>query len=192
MFTPVLCQVSVDNEPDTALVPSPSDVPRFLQYCEDELGIAGAMAYQSPLSRKRYGPDILADVTDEDLSKDDVGIPPGDVIRLKRGSVKWWNLSSGGKRKAGSRSSSHHDSHRGQKSRRTWSPEPSAGTEVQVRYEEKFPEGGGHTFWAGPLKQTTDLNVSNPNLYYYSDAFQEMVEVPPGYVPPVAAYTDPV
>lgn len=148
-----------------------------------------ASNFLSPLSRKHYGPDVLADVPNAELSGEDIAIPPGDVIRLKRASTKWWNLPVGGKRQVGSKSHSV-DSNRPRKRQRTQLPDQSEP--VQIRYEEKFPEGGGHTFWAGPLKETTPgSSATNPNLYYYSDAVQGMVPIPEGYLPPVAAYTNP-
>jgi hypothetical protein len=41
------------------------------------------------LKRARYGPDILMCIPDSSLT--DIGIPHGDVIRLKDGSSTWYN-----------------------------------------------------------------------------------------------------
>lgn len=66
----------------TPLKPSPGDLPWFLAYAEEHR-VPGAIGYRSPLQWKKYGPDILSYLINEALTSLDVGIPHGDVIRLK-------------------------------------------------------------------------------------------------------------
>jgi hypothetical protein len=54
------------------------------------------LQYEAKLSAKGYGPDILHLVSDESLCN--IGLLPGDVIRMKGGSAAWWN-SADAKRK---------------------------------------------------------------------------------------------
>ena len=71
------------------VLPSPSQLTRFLVHAETNLGVQDATLYESPLWHKRYGPDILHCVLDKVL--EEVGIFPGDAICLKDGAVVWWN-----------------------------------------------------------------------------------------------------
>ena len=82
------------------LIPSLSDLGQFLKFSEEKLGIMDASAYQSPLACKHYSSNILSRVPNEELSSAEVGIPPDDVIGLKEGNIKWWNMGAGGKHKA--------------------------------------------------------------------------------------------
>ncbi|KAF9041154.1 hypothetical protein BDP27DRAFT_1523082 [Rhodocollybia butyracea] len=71
--------------PPTATSPaknSPTKLPRFLQYAEKNLSIGDATSYRFCLEQARFGPDILALVDNKALT--DIGIPEGDVIRLKQ------------------------------------------------------------------------------------------------------------
>lgn len=60
---------------------------RFLAHCQKDLGILGALDYESPLRRHAYGPDILHKVELETLES--LGIPAGNAIRLKDASQPW-------------------------------------------------------------------------------------------------------
>ena len=71
------------------LVPSPSDLPRFLLYASSNLGVCNTLEFESPLHCKGYGPDILPWVADSSLTA--LSITDGDVLRLKEGSRAWWN-----------------------------------------------------------------------------------------------------
>ena len=76
---------------------TPTLLTRFLHDCEDNLGIANATLYESPLRRKSYSPDILHKVSDDAL--ENIGIPAGDVIRLKDASLPWYTGPSAKRRR---------------------------------------------------------------------------------------------
>jgi hypothetical protein len=68
---------------------TPSKLTRFLEYAEQELGVSQAMMYESSLHSIGAGLDILVEIADQELAR--IGLTPGDIIRLKKGSVTWWN-----------------------------------------------------------------------------------------------------
>jgi hypothetical protein len=108
------------------IVPSPSQLTRFLAHAESKLGVQGASLYESPLRRQRFGPDILHRVPDMALTE--IGIHPSDVIRLKDGAVAWWQ-GPDAKRK-----------------RNLFEPEPQDAPPAKVdtvAYERRFDDGGG-------------------------------------------------
>jgi hypothetical protein len=89
--TPLKTPSSMTTQSSPPQTHSPSDIHRYLTYAQDKLGVEDATTYLLPLQLKRYGPDILADVAVADLTAPDVGMAPGDALRLKRGSTDWWN-----------------------------------------------------------------------------------------------------
>jgi len=70
-------------------LPTPSKLTCFLQYAEANLGVESAQTLEPALQRLGVGPDILSEMDDTLLCE--AGISPGDIIRLKRGSIVWWN-----------------------------------------------------------------------------------------------------
>ncbi|KAJ7085267.1 hypothetical protein C8R44DRAFT_651224 [Mycena epipterygia] len=72
-----------------AAIPTPSKLPRFLEYAGQNLGVTSAPTFESRMRIHGYGPDILHLLEDQDLM--DIGINKGDVIRLKAGAQSWWN-----------------------------------------------------------------------------------------------------
>ncbi|KAJ8596017.1 hypothetical protein M405DRAFT_806273 [Rhizopogon salebrosus TDB-379] len=90
--TPTPLPHIIDNPAELArspLIPTPSKLRRFLQYAEDDLGVNFATSYESSLRSIGAGPDILSEISDQELSR--IGLTPGDIIRLKKGSITWWN-----------------------------------------------------------------------------------------------------
>ncbi|KIK11636.1 hypothetical protein PISMIDRAFT_68209, partial [Pisolithus microcarpus 441] len=75
--------------PSSPPIPSPTQLARYLEYAETNLGVRYASSYKAALELHGIGPDILPDVDDKLLA--DLGISAGDVIRLKKGSTAWWN-----------------------------------------------------------------------------------------------------
>lgn len=149
--------------------PSPSQLTRFLRHCEDDLGIANVSVYESPLRRKAYGPDILHKVDDEAL--ENLGISPGNIIRLKDAAVPWYNGPAAKKRRITSESGE----------------EPSQGKKSLVSYEKRWfdPEGnqtGASRFW-GPIMEAGD-EVLEPGLqiWYRCEARGDWFPIPRGYV----------
>jgi hypothetical protein len=78
-------------------VDTPTKLHRYLTYAENLLGVKSALKYESLLERESYGPDILDQLPDEVLTS--IGMPRGDVIRLKRGCEEWWKLERSSKRR---------------------------------------------------------------------------------------------
>ena len=120
--------VVASSSPNMAspVIPSPSQLTRFLKHAESKLGVQGASLYESSLRRQRFGPNILHRVPDATLAE--IGIHPGDVIRLKDGAVAWWK-GPDTKRK-----------------RSPFEPEPQDAPPAKVdtvAYERRFNDGGG-------------------------------------------------
>jgi hypothetical protein len=141
--------------------PSPSQLTRFLIHAETNLGVRDATLYESPLHRKRYGPDILPRVSDKAL--EEVGIQPGDVIRLKDGAAVWWNGPDAKRKRADDEETS----------------EPTAKRN-SVAYERRFDDGGGCHF-SGPPMVGGDYSVPGETLWYKCTAQAQWLPVPPGY-----------
>lgn len=87
--TPTRSRISREDDSGPSPPPSPRDPDRFLRYASKNLGVPDANTYLSPMRRKRYGPDILAHVDLSDLVAMDVGIQPGDAIRLQHPAPAW-------------------------------------------------------------------------------------------------------
>jgi hypothetical protein len=151
---------------ESPTLPSPTQLTRFLTHAEAKLGVLDALAYESPLRRKRYGPDILHRVPDSAL--EDIGLLPGDVLRLKEGVVGWWN-GPDAKRKR-SRSNIADDRE----------PPPKRTNTISVAYERRFEEGGGSRF-SGPPMVAGDYQMPGETLWYRCEARQDWFQVPAGY-----------
>lgn len=68
--------------------PTPTKLPRFLKYAEEQLGVDLATSYEFQMKTNGYGPDILHLVDDSKLVG--IGLSQGDAIRLKRGAPAWY------------------------------------------------------------------------------------------------------
>lgn len=68
---------------------TPTKLCRFLEHAETDLGVADATSFLYWMENKGYGPDILYEVPNGDLKE--LGVKPGDVLRLKRGAPAWFN-----------------------------------------------------------------------------------------------------
>jgi len=170
--TPTHSQVDTQNPiaSSTVLSPvtnTPSKLSRFLKYAEAHLGIPNAQLYEQCLEESGYGPDILHLVNDSDLK--DIGIKPGDVIRLKQHSLQWLN-SSASKRKQGDHTPST----------------PSTPPNKRVRFEKRFHDGGSARLY-GPRIVEADADAVPEVLpyewFYYCEARDTWAPVPPGCVP---------
>ena len=151
------------NNPETPILtpakPTPSKLRRFLQHAEQNLGIPNASIYEPVLQNKAFGPDILHLVADSALTE--LGILPGDAIRLKAGSVTWWN-SSDAKRK-----------------RQEEKEESDANK--KVRYERRYGDGGAWTFCGPPLVPGDQVLPNGDSFYFYSPTHKAMLPVPRGF-----------
>lgn len=81
--------ITKSAEPQSSPIPHDSDIPNFLRYAEEKLGVRAATDHSVALETHHYGPDILAQVPDVKL--EEIGIPAGDALRLKKGCTKWYH-----------------------------------------------------------------------------------------------------
>lgn len=141
---------------------TPTKLPRFLKHAESA-GISNASSFEYDMRRLGYGPDILADVNDADLIK--IGVPPGDVIRLKRFAPDWWG-SADAKRK------------------RVVADVDVPNKRPRVSFERIFKDQSGAARTYGTLEPSDDEFVDpEADWYYYSNAAQAMIPIPQGFMP---------
>lgn len=145
---------------------TPTLLTRFLRDCEDDFGISGATLYESPLRRKSYGPDILHRVSDSAL--EGIGIPAGDVIRLKDASLPWYTGPSAKRRRLDTEEPSS---------------EPAVGTISYERrwYDADGKQTGGSRFWGPPMKGGDPHLEEGLQIWYKCPARQDWFPVPRGY-----------
>jgi len=165
---------SQSNLVSTPLCPSPSQLHRYLHYANENLGVEDAEQYEFALQKEHYGPDILSEVPDEDLTS--LGIPKGDVRRLKNGSLKWFH-SSDAKRKHGELDGP--DIHR-TLSRGDETFGMDGRPEKHVRYERRWPDGGCSTFHGPPMIEG-ESTTSDMETVYWDEGIRKYVPVPQGY-----------
>jgi hypothetical protein len=163
---------SVDSSPP---IPSPLDISRYLTYASEKLGVHSARDFISPLKRKSYGPDILSEVPDSDLA--DLGIPPGDIIRLKKGSEGWWK-----KKKRDQPRNPETNFFSTEFARQHKEPEED-DTDNSISYEYKYPDGGGIRYGGPPMIQG-DQGPHDCRTTYFNEALKQMVPVPTGFTAP--------
>jgi hypothetical protein len=146
------------------VIPSPSQLTRFLKHAESKLGVQGASLYESPLRRQHFGPDILHRVPDTTFAE--IGIHPGDVIRLKDGAVAWWK-GPDTKRK---------------RSLFELEPQDAPPAKVDtVAYERRFDDGGGCRFSGPPMVGGDPPNIPGETTWYRCEARKDWFPIPPGY-----------
>ncbi|KAJ7152801.1 hypothetical protein C8R46DRAFT_1042435 [Mycena filopes] len=161
---------------DDRILPTPSKLPRFLEYASENLGIASAPSFESPMRRNGFGPDILHMVDDEELTA--MGMRKGDVLRIKAGAQQWWNGSEARKPKRTHDEIDSHGPGSASTSKRTRTPAPPATPPSQkVAFERRFKEGGGERFW-GPRIVAGE---GEKDIWYRCPVRAEFVPVPLGY-----------
>jgi hypothetical protein len=149
--------------------------------------------YTFSLSQKIYGPDILHHVSVNDLVE--VGVSPGDAIRLEEYASKWWveesqhvakcprvpDPGSGGHRATPTLADSLIDN-----------TPPSKW----LHFEKRFDDGGGMTTWGraiADMKADYEPEDTDYKWWVYSEDLQMAVPIPPGKLPILAddpPYTD--
>jgi hypothetical protein len=150
----------VDSSPP---IPSPLDISRYLTYASEKLGVRSAQDFISPLKRKSDGPDILSEVPDSDLA--DLGIPPRDIIWLKKGSEGWWKKKKRDQpRNPETNFFSTEFAHQHE--------EPKEDEEDNsIGYEYKYPDGGGVRY-SGPPMIRGDQGPHDCRTTYFNDALK--------------------
>ncbi|KAH9027206.1 hypothetical protein EDB84DRAFT_1272810 [Lactarius hengduanensis] len=164
---------------------TPSKLERFLQAAESN-GVPGVQSHHSSLSLKGYGPDIMHLISVPDLVE--VGILPGEAIRLKEYASKWWAQE---RQRVTKRSHSHiSDIAQVRPPLQTGSSGLApVGTppNKRLRFEKRFHDGGGMTtYGCGIAKGTYDTD--DYAWWVYSRELKEYVPLPPGKVP---VFNDP-
>jgi hypothetical protein len=156
-------------------IPSPSDISQYLTYASEKLGVRSAQDFISPLKRKSYGPDILSEVPDSDLA--DLEIPPGDIIRLKRGSKGWWK-----KKKRDQPRNPETNFFSTELACQHKEPEEDE-EDNSIGYEYKYPNGGGVRY-SGPPMMRGDQGPHDCCTTYFNKALKQMVPVPTSFTAP--------
>ena len=137
------------------------------------MGVQHASTFESALRIQGIGPDILPEVNNKILSK--LGISAGDILRLKKGSMTWWNGL---------------DVKRKRSNTTTSSPSAAVAREEpaykKVSYEKQYHEGGGCWF-SGPLMKRDEDDPDaaqiehDYNLFYRCEIHKQWLPVPHGY-----------
>ena len=73
-------ELGLDESPPTLPPPSPSDIPRFLKYAKDNLGIMDAAHNVDGLRDKHLGPMPLIRLTIRELTGVHIAMPYGDAL----------------------------------------------------------------------------------------------------------------
>lgn len=145
---------------------TPTKLTRFLKYAATE-GVPDATMYEHRMKMKGYGPDILGDVETSDLVE--IGIPPGDVLRLKRAAPVWWS-SADAKRQCTKANAFGQD-------------DSTDLVQSLIGFEKRYKDGSGAARTAGTLEPTDDFFDETFDWFYYFDAAKKMVPIPPGFMP---------
>jgi hypothetical protein len=126
--------------------------------------VPNAEAYEFVLRDKGYGRDILHLVSDNALV--DLGLLPGDVIRMKAGCAAWWSSPD---------------------AKRKWDEEgPDSPGNIRtspnkkVCYERRYTHGGLATFF-GPTLVPGRLRLVDAEMFYFCPVREMMVPVPAGF-----------
>lgn len=153
---------------------TPSKLSRFLEYAEAHLGVENASSHEERLRLQGFGPDIIHLVDDAALK--DVGFTPGDVIRLKQHSQRWWN-SGDAKRKRATNDTGH-----------TAPPAivPSGDTTPpgkKVHFEKRYNDGGCYRFYGPKIIEGDFTPSADAQWFYFCRARDAMVPLPPDHIP---------
>ncbi|KAF9233020.1 hypothetical protein BU15DRAFT_66950 [Melanogaster broomeanus] len=153
------------TQPQSPAIPTPSKLTRFLEYADTQLGVQHATTYEHALRQLGAGPDILAEMSDSDLSK--AGLNPGDIICLKRGAMVWWNGPDAKRKRSMTLSES------------TQPPEKHL-----FQYEKRWGSDKGKArISGGPMRRREDgEEPDGDGVYYYKCGNrQEWVPIPQGW-----------
>ncbi|KAH9072410.1 hypothetical protein EDB83DRAFT_2517174 [Lactarius deliciosus] len=176
------CALNTAAASPPAIFNTPSKLERFLQAVESN-GIPGVQSYHSSLLLKGYGPDIMHLITVPDLVE--VGVSPGDAIRLREYASKWWAQERQRVAKCSllDIAQVHAPLQTGSSSLAPNGMPPNKW----LHFEKRFYDGGGMTsYGCGIAKGTHDTD--DYTWWVYSRELKEYVPLPPGKVP---VFNDP-
>jgi len=137
-----------------------------------------ATDYEMALQLKKYGPDILSEVPMSDLIMSDIGLAPGDALRLKCSSADWWNYTAKRQRKEEVSMPPYN-----------WDEYPAGMADQTspdknpVKYELSFPDGGAQQYY-GPHIQPGGGDAFSKSITYFCEARQDWFPIPPGFSAP--------
>jgi hypothetical protein len=164
---------------------TPSQLKRFLEYAEAHLGVEGACSYEQSLRMQGFGPDILHLVDDGALK--DIGFTPGDVIRLKQNSQRWWNSTDAKRKRESLRDDNTVPSEPLVQRRRPNDIAPSplelTPPSQKVTYEKHYNDGGRYRFYGPRMKEGEFTPADGAEWFYFCRARDTMVSLPPNYIP---------
>ncbi|KAG1850455.1 hypothetical protein F4604DRAFT_1959350 [Suillus subluteus] len=167
-LTPLPVRTATSLPITSPVAPTPSTLTHFLKYAKDHLGVAFAPTYEPSLRGIGAGPDILADMADQDLAR--AGLSAGDIIRLKKGSVIWWNGPL-------AKSST--------KRQRSDTTESNIPKYKKFQYERRYHDGGRARISGSCMKPDERPPMECPDLdydlYYFCKNRQSWVIFPPGF-----------
>ncbi|KAJ4463906.1 hypothetical protein C8J55DRAFT_443041 [Lentinula edodes] len=154
--TPPPSTASMTTAVTSPIKNTPTKLPHFLKYAEENLGVENATSHQYALQRARYGPDILSRVADAKLT--DLGIPDGDVICLKEAAPSCWNGPDAKRKPSESTLDVSHN-------------EPPR---KRIRFERRGKDGSFYTLVGTGIPY---------EWFYFCDIARTLVPFPPRYVP---------
>jgi hypothetical protein len=160
-----------NNSPSMQSLPRPSDIPSFMKYAKEKLGIMDAALYITPLQENRLGPDILGDADMEMLTSSRIGIPYGDALRLRKAAPFWW--SSHSKRRRDSEDDND----------LVGDGQNTDEQHTMLHLRARYPEGGEASYWVPNLLQG-DQREHDSYTQYFNDETQEWRPIPEGCTAP--------
>jgi hypothetical protein len=127
-----------------------------------------------------FGPDILHLVDDGVLK--DIGFTPGDVIRLKQNSQRWWNSTDAKRKWDDTVPSEPLVQHRRPNDA---APAPLDLTPPckKVAYEKHYSDGGRYRFYGPRMKEGEFTPADGAEWFYFCRARETMVSLPPNCIP---------
>ncbi|KAJ7633559.1 hypothetical protein DFH06DRAFT_1437490 [Mycena polygramma] len=171
--------LSVHSPVLSPLKPTPTKLPRFLEYAETSLGIPTARTLESPMRRNGFGPDIMHMLEDKELI--DLGMNKGDAIRLKAGAQTWWNGPNAKRKRDEETASGHAPFGFGSVGTGAFAANNDLTTppSKKVSFETRFSDGGAERFY-GPRMTPSDSSSTN-EVFYKCPTQDTWRRVPTGY-----------
>ena len=159
-----------------AVFNTPSKLERFLRAAEQN-GIPGVVSFHPMLSEKGYGPDIMHLVSVGDLGN--IGMAPGDAIRLREYASKWWT----DERRRATKRARDTDTVAGNLTRARPPASESTPPSKKMRFEKRYNDGGAHTLY-GPAVKLGSLDDDVDYIWWiYSNDLKMYIPLPMGKVP---------
>ncbi|KAE9390842.1 hypothetical protein BT96DRAFT_779050, partial [Gymnopus androsaceus JB14] len=146
---------------------TPTKLIQFLKYAAME-GVPNVAMYEFRMKMKGYEPDILADIETSELVE--IGIPPGDVLRLKHAAPVWWTS-------ADAKCQCTNGNRFGEEG-----PGDPVGKPL-ISFKKQYKDGSGAACMSGTLESTDDFFNEIYDWFLYLDAAKAMVPLPPHFMP---------